>query len=319
MPLISCERHPTDTIHRNPDKEQLLSNYFVTSICFDSFGTAWLGTFKQGLIKYDDQDMIVYDDLNSPINDTMVIYDIEIDSKGNVWIATDGLIKFDGDEFILYNSSNSDVPEDFVSCLEIDSKDNVWFSSCRFRKGGLVKFDGQVFTAFTPENSDMPANMISSMVIDQNDNLWIAMSEVVNDAFLVKITGNEWIIYDGDDLGFRPYYLGDIALSSENELYVTVDYSLSSTYFNKGPKLFSFNGQKTSTFSNDSIRTIKTLEIDHKDKLYVCTYDDLILIDGDEWKKVSVDFSEKGLFSIKESPEKDIWVGTGGGIFILDI
>ena len=33
--------------------KHILPEYFVKSIDFDSKGNAWIGTFKQGLIKYD--------------------------------------------------------------------------------------------------------------------------------------------------------------------------------------------------------------------------------------------------------------------------
>jgi len=177
--LISCDKsndNEPETINTN-FKTKILDGYFVKSIAFDKQGNAWIGTFKQGLIKYNSSGVTVYNSLNSIISDTSVIYDLAIDNKNNVWIACEGLIKYDGINFTHYNSLNTPIPEDFVS--SIDSKVNIWFSSSRFRQGGIVKYNGADWTVYTPDNSDLSVNFVQSIAIDQsNDNkIWIGTGD----------------------------------------------------------------------------------------------------------------------------------------------
>ena len=53
------------------DADELhINDYWIYSIAFDSKGTAWLGTFKQGLIKYNpDGTGLVYNSTNTILPD----------------------------------------------------------------------------------------------------------------------------------------------------------------------------------------------------------------------------------------------------------
>ena len=77
----------------------LLNGHCVTSIAFDHVGNAWIGTCKwksfveiySELLKYNikSKEIVVYNSANSPITDTVLIYDIAVDSKNTVWIGCD--------------------------------------------------------------------------------------------------------------------------------------------------------------------------------------------------------------------------------------
>ena len=199
----SCEKYGNSSTFVNTDfNRKILDGYFVKSIAFDKLGNAWIGTFKQGLIKYSSTGTVVYNSSNSVIPDSAVIQDIAVDSKNNIWIGCEGLIKYDGNSFTFFNTKNTPMPEDLVGSVAVDSKDNIWFTSCRFRQGGIVKYDGLNWTVYTPDNSALPANFVGSIAVDKNDNVWLALSEIVNNASLVKISNNSWTTYTGNDLGF---------------------------------------------------------------------------------------------------------------------
>lgn len=318
--LCSCEK--TNDPHRtpgNPDTtfdQKILNGYFVTSIAFDSKGNAWIGTFKQGLIKYNSRETIIYGSSNSIIADSSVIWDIAIDGKDNVWIGCEGIIKFDGIDFVLYNSQNTSIPEDFVYSIAIDSKDNIWFTSCRFREGGIVKFDGNTWYVFTPDNSDLPVSFVHSIAIDNNDNVWLALGETVTKTFMVKISGNRWTTYSGDDIGFSPYYIGNIDINSHNEVCASIDYSLSSTFYNSGPQAFVFDGNSSVQLKIDSITRIKSVKVDNDDNIWCNTYNGFAVYNWDRWTINDSIFKGFGSFTIEQAPDNRIWIGTGDGVFI---
>jgi ligand-binding sensor domain-containing protein len=294
---------------------RILDGFFVTSIAFDQLGNAWIGTFSQGLIKYNSRETIIYDTSNSIIPEGP-IWDVAVDSKNTVWVGSSALIEFDGSRFTAFNSSNSKIPEDYISFIAIDSKDNIWFASCRFRQGGLVKYDGSQFTAFTPENSLLPASLIHGIAIDMNDNVWLAFTETVMDTYLVKISGRKWSVYSGDDLGFSPYYISNIDINSDNELCAAVDYSLSSTWPNLGPQLFIFDGEVTEQMQFDNTSKVHHMMVDRSDHIWCATWDGYAVYDGDQWMVDNSTFSETSVFTIEQAPDARIWLGTGDGIYI---
>lgn len=317
--LISCEKKNTNSEALNTKfTNHILDGYFVKSIAFDKQGNTWIGTFKQGLIKYNSSETIVYNSKNSILPDEAVIYDIAIDSKNNVWIACEGLIKYDGTTFTHFNSKNSPIPEDFINSIAIDSEDNVWFSSSRFRQGGIVKYANEEWEVYTPDNSDLPVNFVQSIAIDNNDNVWFALNEIVNDAYLLKISGENWISYTAEDLGFTPYYFGNIQINSKNQICGAIDYSLSSTLSNQGPQVFVFNGSSSEKLQYDSISNVKFITLDNEDNIWCGTFDGYAVFNGHNWTIDDSSFKDVSVFAIEQSPDNSIWIGTGNGIYISD-
>ncbi len=324
--LLACEKSDlkvfsdlSPTVPGNPDTDfnlKILDGYFITSIAFDSRGNAWIGTFDKGLIRYNSTETVVYNSSNSAYPVNSVIWDVAVDSRDNVWIGTAGLVKFDGLNFTLYNSVNTSIPEDFVYSLAIDSKDNIWFTSCRFKEGGIVKYDGSTWNVFTPGNSGLPVNLVQSITVDKDDNVWLALSEIVTQTYLVRISGDRWTNYTSDDLGFTPYYFGNIQFNSRNQLCGAIDYSLSSLGVLTGPQVFIFNGATSRQLNFDNMSRIKSLTVDNQDNIWCLAADGFAVYNGVKWTIDNSNFKDHGIFSIEQSPDKKIWIGTGDGIYI---
>ena len=315
--LVSCEEsnEGSGSLQTN-FSAHLLNGYFITSIAFDNEGTAWIGTFKQGLIKYNSEGITVYNSENSVISDTSVIHDIAVDSKNNVWIGSEALLKYDGTDFVKFNTENTPMPENYVKAIAIDSKDNVWFSSSRFKRGGVVKFDHSDWTVYTPDNSNLPANLVQSIAIDKDDNVWLALSEVVLDAYLVKISGDNWTTYTNDDLGFEPYYFGNIRVNSQNKLYGAIDYSLSSALANDRTQVFTYDGSSAQQLQYDGALTVKFITIDSENNVWCGTHGGYAVYNGRTWRVDDSSFEDSGVFAIEQSPDGGIWIGTGNGVYV---
>jgi len=171
---FSCEEKITSP---NNKPAHILQDYDITSIAFDSEGTAWIGTFKQGIIKYDGS-ATYYHSENSTLPDSIVVWDLAVDKNDVVWIGSDfGLIKYDRNNFTVYNTSNSPLAEDVVWSIVVDNDNVLWLSSCRFRQGGLMTFDGVNWTLYTPDNSDLPSNGVRDIAIDSQNTIWFTNNE----------------------------------------------------------------------------------------------------------------------------------------------
>jgi len=328
MFLFSCDKENgeifNDVSFQLGDK--ILDKYFVTTIAFDSRGTAWIGTFNQGLIKYDDGKITVFNHKNSII-DSSFISEIVIDKNDNVWIGANALIKYDGKLFTKYDKTNSIMPENFVSCLAVDKNNEIWFSSSRFRQGGLMKFDGRRFELFTPENSKLPCNFISDIIIDKEYNKWIALGETVNEVSMVKVKDNSWTLINSSSFGFNPYYWGDLDVNSDNSLIATINYGLSSLWDIKRPNILMCKNGKwiinnPSDMGGNSLGYVRTICCDNKGYIWAALSaspenKNLAVYNGQKWSVNNDNLETADIFVMKADKENNIWLGTGSGIQII--
>jgi ligand-binding sensor domain-containing protein len=316
--IFSCE-----TTDENPEQpntnfnRQILKGYSIKSIAFDKLGNAWIGTPRQGLIKYNSKETIVFNSGNSIIPDSVKIWDIAVDSKNNVWFSCNGLIKYNGISFTHYNSSNSPIPEDYVSSITIDSKDNIWFSSSRAKLGGIVKYDNSNFTVFTPDNSELPVNLVRGIAIDKNDNVWIALTQIYLKTYLVKISGGTWTTYTSADFGFTPFCLGGIQINSKNQVCGAIGNNSC-----MGPIAFVFDGNTAEQLQHDSIFNCNSegdlLTVDKEDNIWLGLDFGFAVYSGRKWIIDNSSFKETGVFAIEQAPDNKIWIGTGEGVYIND-
>lgn len=98
------------------------------------------------------------------------IYDVLVDSKDRIWIATDGKgLKVMDRSSIQTFTGDHQLDFKTVYSIQEDMNGNIWFTS---PEKGLFKFDGQNFTQFTPERG--LRNMdISAIEVDGFNRLLI--------------------------------------------------------------------------------------------------------------------------------------------------
>ncbi|MCE7067493.1 two-component regulator propeller domain-containing protein [Dyadobacter sp. CY326] len=321
--LSSCKKDSSDV---TPDGRVLsdiaLKDFFITSIAFDKRGNAWLGTLSQGLIKFDGVTAKIFDSSNSIITKAAIM-DIEVDKAGNVWIGSNDLIKYNGSKFTRFEASAFGLPKNSVRSIAIDANDDVWFSCSSFQSGGLVKYDGSIFKTFTPANSKLPGNLIQDIKVDQSNQVWVALNDGADDGSLAKIGPDDIISVVGSkELGFKPYYFGNIAVNTNNELVASIDYGLSSLMIAGRPQIFKFNGSKAQIVSlpdeQSVIYSTQSIYSDKNGNLWASfsgADKEYGIFNGKEWKFKKSGTS--GIFVFAESPNGEMWLGTGEGLYIV--
>jgi len=117
--------------------------YFIHSICQDTKGRIWLGTFGNGLFRSDDT-LVSFSSVNPECSECSSFSDYTTfvfeDSSGNMWIASDGTgihkLSPDG-AFLSHLTRNSGLPSNIVTAITQDKDGDLWVSTTK----GLAVLD----------------------------------------------------------------------------------------------------------------------------------------------------------------------------------
>ena len=182
-------------------------------------------------------DTIHYDTSDGLINNTVRV--IKGDAQGNIWFGTsDGVSKFDGINWTNY-TTNDGLLSNSISAITFDVQGNVWFGT----SDGVSKFDGINWTNYTTSNA------IGDLCIDMLGNIWVA----AGGAGVSKFDGTTWINMQSGDDSFN------IESDSQGNIW------------SAGYELKKYDGFNWVTLANAGLYTLRGLEIDVNDKVYVGT------------------------------------------------
>ena len=301
----------------------LLEDQFVVSLAFESDGTAWAGIIRDqyGLVKINpDGSTEIFDHTNSCLVDSANIWDMDVDSEGNLWLLNEGLVRYDGSTFTKWDTINDGqlTIVAYNQSLAIDGNDNIWvvatnpYINCPNVK--LVCFDGVDFTVHEPSPLGCGSiYSVADIAIDKMDNPWFSFHSYNQGLVFMRYAEGEWTTFDTSDVGFSPYQVNDIEFDSDNNLWFNDDYLISSMYIPNRPTLCVFNGETQAT---PVIRNayISEIAIDDDDNVWVSgASPNLGLYDGRNWVYCNDD---DAVFSreMKFSPDGDMWLAISTGI-----
>lgn len=236
------------------------------------------------------------------------------DRKGYIWIATDaGVVKYDGYRFHTYTNTNG-LPDNTVFKIHEDRSGNIWFASY---SGELAYYRHQTDSVYTiPGNAFLIGHAKSAPVdfcFDQHDTLWVSyykngyvklvppnyqVCQVVQSpvsCFFIKEVDEGNHIY-GTDLshekrkGDIPVVL-DIKRHSTKQNTHTIRQQLSHTALTakRGGRMYFTNGAAVYEIRGDGMKmvipeapesrdNINSIYLDHHDGLWVCTWDQGLLL-----------------------------------------
>jgi len=173
----------------------------IGCIAEDLDSIIWVGTDSSGLFKFDGNEWIQYDTMNSPLIVNW-IWTIEVDAQNNKWIGTvgfeGGLAKFFGSEWRVWELDNYGIAGTTIFDIEIDNEGYLWMATYW---DGLVKFDGDTtFTIYNSTNSNLPPahEEINVLSIDDSGYVWYGSDNFGGGKFDRDST---WISYSPGNSG----------------------------------------------------------------------------------------------------------------------
>ena len=179
--MVFFNTNTNDIVHQETFSGQMDFNYDYTfftniqtnqiiDITIDNLDNKWLGTWQNGIIKYDDTDWINFTTSNSGLPNNQ-INSIANDNNGNIWIGTSsGLTKFDGTNWTNYNTTNSNLPTNSIVSIAIDNNNNVWLTTAN----ELVEFTGNTWNIYNDNSVGNWFGGSNSLRIDSNNKKWLS-------------------------------------------------------------------------------------------------------------------------------------------------
>jgi ligand-binding sensor domain-containing protein len=216
--LVQVDTNTGDKVHYDIYNSDLPDNE-ITALAVSEEGILWIGVKFHGVVRYDGEQWVVFDENNSGLPGNYV-RDIHIDDAGGIWFAhsLDGVSYYDGEDWIVYNTDNSGLPHYSVSSVFVDSNGDKWFTT----SPGVAYFDDEEWIIFASENTPMEGKSFYYITECEDNLIWIATSAEL--ASFDKI--DDWQIYNMQTTSLPFGGNMSIAIDQTNTKWISTGFGL---------------------------------------------------------------------------------------------
>ncbi len=228
------------------NRSDLAFEQMVSAITDDAKGNLWLGTWGNGLIKFDGFNFTYFHNNNGVLNriiniliadkngqlwfdngvrgighfdgsklthysfnDKRWLFPLLIDSKGGKWFGTNSeLIHNDGSNCTIYKLEEHHGEIMYIQAVE-DEKGNIWFGTT----AGCLKFKDDKFTLYT-KKEEISDEEITALFKDTQDNIWIGTLEGLS-----RFNGDKFITFTSKD-GLMDNHIYSITEDKNRNIWV---------------------------------------------------------------------------------------------------
>ncbi|HUU28590.1 MAG TPA: two-component regulator propeller domain-containing protein [archaeon] len=315
-----------------------LADNCVNAIAIDQQGNKWFGT-TAGVTKFDGTTWTTYTtDYGSA---TYYLYDIVIDTKGDLWCLGGVLNRFDGTNWTSY----PDVG--FATLFVMDHLGNLWFGT----EKTMSKFDGTTWTTYTTEDG-LANNSFCALAIDAEGNLWCAtlgegvcrfdgttwttyttedgLADNVVLAIAADLEGNLWFGTEGGGVSRFDgsewiTYTTENGLACNNVSSIVID-SLGNKWFAfayYGEGVSRFDGSNWTTFTKSDGLTdnlVNFINVDAYGDIWCTGNKGINRFNGSTWQTYTTDDNGPsiGIRAIVQDSEGEMWFATVDGVYRFD-
>ncbi|WP_445664562.1 two-component regulator propeller domain-containing protein [Fodinibius sp. AD559] len=275
---------------------------YIYDIISASEGSIWVGTYSKGVFVYSDGTAKHITENNGLSSN--YIYDLYEDDDGNVWIATDedGINRYEGEAFTFYGTE-SGVTSQKIYSLHEDREGNIWVGTSE----GIFNFkDGSFKSIGFPEG------------YESSKEVW-AIEELANGDLLFLMPDNAIYRYDGKDFSnysethnLDLWFTYDLYVDQDNTCWVTTEWGV-----------FQIDNEKVThyTAENGLPSDVVYQVYKHNGYLWFATYSGISRFDGSSFKNYTTadGINHRYISFITSDGKGNLWLGTGGGVSLLDL
>jgi sugar lactone lactonase YvrE len=175
----------------NPLREQILTDmrpyYVVTDLVIAPDDSVWVGTFQDGLYRFENGNWTHYTTAEGLVDNSIV--GLAVDSRNNLWVGTlHSLSRFEGQTWQVVPIAGQTQMSTRLTGLAITPAGQVWVA---VEQKGAYQFDGQNWTHHSketrPEWADTLAAVDMFLVAGPDEQVWLG-----TDGGWLRWTGAEW-------------------------------------------------------------------------------------------------------------------------------
>ena len=306
---------------------------FILTVMPDEDGTVWVGTKRQGLLKFSNERFIAVD-INpiSALTDSYMGFSMCMDKDGNIWNAgKKELLRIDrNNEWHSLFKLNYIPTCNRVQAVESDLQGNVWVA-LSMSDTCVVKMspDGKVIEAFTKSTHPTLAagtHREGCFAFDPQGNVWWGTF-----AALYQYDGKEWKYYTPDNSPMPCCAVSDLKIDNKGTLWGALG------YLGENGALFKLEDSSWTIYSteNSGLPTSfpTCMDIDSKNRIWMHCRDKggeigknkgggLTCFDGNKWTSYTTKNSHipsNTIWDIVVDKYDRIWMGTAeAGLTCLD-
>jgi len=305
----------------------------------DHLGFIWIGSFDEGLSRYDGKNMVLYNTKNGLSNNQ--IYALLQDHQTNLWVATgNGITRILGKQTETFLTQPRENNSSKYIALGVDSLQRLWFCP---QEGAVGYIQNDIITLL---KNDRAASMTkTTMLVDSESRIWIGTQ---NDGlFLIEgkksrffnsqsglpetpihcIVEHQNQIYIGTGLGvFKIEQNKVVAVKAKN---LPEKYPVFKIYYDKQARMWlgtekgayciEHNNTRLFTYKNGLDGTILDVIEDNENGIWLCSTLGLYRLNHEAFITYT---KENGIFdnvihSIVRDNFHNIWVAAGNSINVI--
>jgi len=315
----------------NPGDTSLVSEYWINAISPDSSEVLWIGTFGQGLIKFDikAEKFKRYNGISSPH-----IFSVIDDSYGNLWMGTavGGLNKFNkkSESFVHYMHEPGNlntISHNRVLSVFVGPLGNIWAGTYG---GGLNRFnpENKDFTNYkndTKNSLSIIGDVVWSVNTDKAGALWVGTLSGICKAELMQENFNEYIDISSISPLFNDIKISSLYEDHAEQLWIGTE-KKGVVKIESNTTKFTHYYNKSDNPSSLSNNMVYSIIEDYKGIVWIGTFQGLNKLDqkSGAFKRYLPDRKKKDgiknqrILSLFEDSFNDLWIGTAYGLYKYD-
>jgi ligand-binding sensor domain-containing protein len=224
----------------------------VECLATDANGVLWIGTYFNGLVKFDGTNWTNYNTSNSPLKDKTII-DVAVDKQNNIWVANyaNGVFRFNPstNTWTQFTKESGALTNNYTYAIEVDNQGNIWvgLTPSSYNDPGVLRYNGSSWAQGNVFKDNFNSYGAEAIGVDKNGNVWCGTR-----IGLYKFDGVNWSVFGKDNTqgGLGGNYLRTIAGDALGNVWVgTTDYVNNQTV---GGGLSKYNGSTWTIYKSST-------------------------------------------------------------------